>query len=133
MRKQPQAIQEAMDLTIDPEEILYVVTEMTRRHDKREAPDWFTSIGVLVERYPGDVERVFCITERMRCLVQMMKDSRMRRWTVDAKDPSCSITNEAVFRAAAKCPLVLRKKRMSFDADEFFRIVLEESDSEGTA
>ena len=112
MRKSLRAIQEAMDRECSAQmKFFMLVTEMTRRHDERiPLIGSRLSASLWSDLSPAIWNAIFCITERMRCLVQMMKDSRMRRWTrCEAKDPSCSITNEAVFRAAAKCPLVLRK------------------------
>jgi hypothetical protein len=75
---------------------------------------------------------MFCVSERMRCLAELMKDPRMRRWTIEDPDPACMITNHAVFHAVAKCSLQMDEKKVWFDADEFFRIVLEECEPEGT-
>ena len=50
-----------------------------------------------------------------------------------AKDIVVDPEDGAVFRAVAKCPLQMDENRIWFDADEFFRIVLQECDPEGTA
>jgi hypothetical protein len=45
--------QEITELKIGPEEVVYLVQEMTRRHDEEEDVDFFTSIAILGERYRG--------------------------------------------------------------------------------
>jgi hypothetical protein len=121
-------------LVIDPEEIIYLAQEMAKLHEEQEPTDWYTSIGILAEKYPGDPDRVFCISERFRCLRMLMNNPRMQRWSITAiDDPDCNHTNGAVFRAVAKCPLRRVEERLHFDADDFFRIVLEEAEVEGHA
>lgn len=120
------------------EEILYVVTKMTRLHEDGEKPDFESAMFILAERYRGKrnaVEKMFAITERMLCLSNLMKmnDDRMRGWTMDTIEEGCMLTNEAVFTATAICPLRKKAERMCFDPDEFFDIVLRESESEGKA
>jgi hypothetical protein len=95
---------------------------------------------VLKDRYETEhmqvqTTKMFCITERMRCLVEMTKDDRVRGWSMQAVEKDCLLTNDAVFRGVALCPLKEdgEGKRMHFDPDEFFNIVLQESDSEGRA
>jgi hypothetical protein len=119
-------------LTIEPDEILYLVQEMTRRAREGDSVDWHTSIGVLADKYPGDPDRVFCISERIRCLVDMMSDPRMVAWTKKAPDLEYTLTKAPVFKATAKCPLIRGDKRFKFDPDVFFRIILEEAEAEGT-
>jgi hypothetical protein len=46
-------------------------------------------------------------------------------------DMDYSLTEAPVFKATAKCPLILGEKRYKFDPDDFFRIV-EEAEGEGT-
>jgi len=128
------SIKAIQELKIEPEEILYLMQEMTKRHDMNEQADWYTSIAILAERYPSDPDRTFCISERMRCLLPLMKDARMRGWSFESwDDPECTMTNEAVFRAIAKCPLRGGSERMRFDSDEFFQIVLEDSKPDANA
>jgi hypothetical protein len=59
----------------------------------------------------------------------------MRGWTMQAIEPDCLLTNEAVFGGVAMCPLKRDAdgKRAHYDADEFFNIVLQESEPEGRA
>jgi hypothetical protein len=120
--------------TADVEDILYLVQEMTRRHEESDddniGPE--TATIIMIARYPGQIGKVHAIMERMRLLPQMMKDPRMKGWSMD-KLEDCVLTSEAVFRAVARCPV--RYDRVAdqtyFDADEFFVIVLDETPAEG--
>jgi len=122
---------------VKPEEILYIVTNMTRLHEEGEKPDFQTALFILSDHYRGKrnaVDKVFVITERLQCLGNLIRknDERMRGWTLEAVEPDCMITNTAVFAATALCPLRRGEKdRPYFDPNEFFDIVLRESDSEG--
>ena len=122
---------------VRPEEILYVVTNMTRLHEEGKKPDFQTAMFILSDYYRGKrnaVDKVFVITERLQCLANLIKknDERMRGWTMEAVDPDCMITNTAVFVATALCrPRRGDKDRPYFDPDEFFDVALSESESEG--
>jgi hypothetical protein len=129
----PVMMQRAQEIIVDPEDIIFLVKEMTKLREEGRNVDWATSIFILRDLYESDADKMFCVSERMRCLSKLMKDPRMKGWTIEDPDPECIITNHAVFRAVAKCMLRFDEKRTWFDADEFFRIVLEECDAEGTA
>ena len=118
---------------VKPEEIIALVQEMETRHDEGRELDWESSIIVLLQQHPGQPQKVLCISERIRCLFEMTKDARMRRWSFETPEHGCLRTSEAVFRAAALCPLHAHKDGVRFDADEFFRIVLDETPSDGRA
>jgi hypothetical protein len=137
MSKVPAWARETVAMTIEPEDIVHLVQEMTRLHDEGRGegrtPDMYSAIGILAERHRGDVGKPACIMQRMRCLEEVMKDSRMRGWSFNGPEEGCKITSEAVFRATAICPLKATSKRLWFDADNFFEIVLRETDSEGNA
>jgi hypothetical protein len=66
-------------------------------------------------------------------LSKLMKDDRMHGWTMETNDPKCVLTNSAVFDAVALCPLRVKDDHFYFDADEFFKIALEEVEPEGHA
>jgi hypothetical protein len=135
MSRIPRCVREIQKLEIATEEITYLVEEMARQHEQREQGEvnFYTAVAILAERYRQDHDRCFCVMERMRCLVEVMRDSRMRGWTIQGIEEGCLITNEAIFRAVAKCPLKADAKRAWFDPDEFFNIALSELESEGNA
>ena|ERR1035437_106889 len=137
MGRIPKIIRDIQLMQIKAEEITDLVLEMARLHQERGPGkvDFYTAVGILAERYRDtkDHDRPFCVMERMRCLNGLLGDERMRGWTINGIEESCLLTNGAVFRAVAKCPLKANAKRVWFDADEFFDIVLSETESEGTA
>ena len=62
----------------------------------------------------------------------MLKDKRAKGWSFNGVEPGCTITQEALFRAAALAPLHCPNgKKLKFQRKEFFRIVLEETESIG--
>lgn len=131
--KIPEMMLQAKDIVVDPEGIVFRVREMTTQGEEGHGVDWTTSLFVLRDLYENDANRIFCISERIRCLKELMKHPRMRGWTIEDPHPAYVITNGAVFHAIAKCPLQMNENRIWFDADEFFRIVLEECEPEGKA
>jgi hypothetical protein len=109
---------------------------VARRHEESDDDSigLETAAIIMVAPYPGQVEKVHAIMERMRLLPKMMKEPRMKGRSMDKRD-DCVLTSEAVFRAVAKYSV--RYDRVSdrtyVDADEFFRVVPGETPAEGTA
>ena len=62
---------------------------------------------------------------------EMMKDNRMRGWMPPGAARGAVVTNPAVLDAVALCPLKADTKRTWFEADEFFRIVLQQAEAKG--
>ena len=136
--KRDDAVLRAFNLKIRPDEIIYLIQEMTNRHDLSEKPDFYTSMAILLNRYKGQkraADRMFSITTRMHCLSDLMKtgDERWNGWSKMTSDPACIVTHQAIFEATALCPLHVSQERTYFDADEFFKIDLERAESEGNA
>lgn len=137
MSRIPNSIRDIQNMEITTEEITHLVEEMARQHQDRRPGevDFYTAVAILAERYRDsqDHHRSFCVLERMRCLNELLCDERMRGWTIQGIQEGCLLTNEAIFRAVAKCPLKANAKRVWFDPDEFFTIALSETESEGSA
>lgn len=121
MRDIPQSIKAIQSLVIDPEEIRFIVRELTKEQNSSREAEWYALMTILVQRYPGDLQRSCCISDRMECAVPLMKDRRMKEIAPDLKDTSRS-TTQALFHAVAKCPLRTDGKRVWFDPDEFFAL-----------
>lgn len=127
--------QEITNLEINPEDVAYLAQEMARRNHAENA-DFFTLIAILGERFRGQeksADRMFCISTRMECLSELMKDQRMRGWTIETNEAQYTLANWAIFHAAAVCTLQVQDDRFYFDADEFFRIALADLEPEGHA
>jgi hypothetical protein len=133
VKKVRNILDEIVKTKIKPAEISDFVAEMAKRHEESRDTDWYAQVAILVGRYSGRPKRPVAIMERMRCLVALMGDPRMRGWTMEAKDPECTITHEAVFFATATSPLHQIGEELRFDADEFFDIVLTAAEAGGHA
>ena len=121
MREIPQSILAIQNLVIKPEEIRFVVRELAKDQNSSRDGDWFTAMAILVQRYPGDLKRSCCISDRMECAVPLMNDRRMQGIAEEARHTSSS-PSQAMFHAVAKCPLRTDGRRVWFDPDEFFAI-----------
>ena len=80
--------QDVNNTKITPEEIIYLVTEMSRLKEAGGEPCFETAAFILSrhledEKLRDRVDKAFCIMERMRCLSLVANDDRMRagRWT----------------------------------------------------
>lgn len=115
---------------IDPADVLYLVSEMGKRKDDGQDVSWYTQVAILADRFPKGSLKPMAIMERMQALLPMLKDKRAAGWSFQGAEPGCTITHEAMFRAAAltslHCP---HGKRMVFKRTEFFRVALEQTDS----
>jgi hypothetical protein len=130
--------QDIPTIKIEPEEIIYLVEQMQApsRGSTDNGGGFFASMAILGNRYRGEkncVDRMFCIQTRMECLAGLMKDDRMRGWTMETNDPKWTVTNGAIFHATALCPLLIESGRFHFNPDEFSRIALEVAEPEGRA
>jgi hypothetical protein len=81
---EPRSRKELYSTRVKPEEILYIVTNMTRLHEEGKKPDFFTAMCILSDRYRGRknaIAKTFVITERLNCLSNLIKrnDERMPR------------------------------------------------------
>lgn len=121
MREIPQSIRAIQSLVIEPEEIRFVVRELAKDQNSGREGDWYTAMTVLVQRYPGDLKRACCISDRMECAIPLMNDRRMQEIAEEARHTSSS-SSQAMFHAVAKCPLRTDGRRVWFDPNEFFAI-----------
>lgn len=132
----PSIMQQIYDSTkITPEELISLIKEVSQRHEDGEDIE-YAMISILSERYRGKDEekhKRFVIMQRLDCLTNLLRDERMRAWTFEGKEEGSFRSNEAVFRAAALCRLRRKNGRAYFNPDEFFHLVLVESESTGRA
>jgi hypothetical protein len=129
----PQFIKNVQSIEVRPSEIFDLVGEMAALHDEGGNPDWYTAAAITAGNFHSNPDKVISIMERMGCLIALMKDPRMRGWTIARIEEGCVFTHQSVFAATAKCTLQINEERIFFDPEEFFRIALIERDAEGQA
>lgn len=80
-------------------------------------------------------EEILAVSYRLGALAKLIKDGQGKPWTFAVTKESYHMVNEALFRAAARAPLMEAKTvgDVAFDLKTFIPIALEEADSEGTA
>lgn len=120
------------NLVVETRELTDLVQEINKDDHEDGQTDWYTAVAILANRYKGDPDRAFCVLKRIECLLALMKEPRMRGWSVETTEPGCVVTHHAAFEAAARCPLRLSGDHFYFNPDEFFRIALEKRAPEGS-
>lgn len=70
---------------------------------------------------------------RLRALAEIVKETDRSSWVMTLRGKDYKLINEAALRAAARTPLVEKKRKLKFDPSQFAKIVLEESEAEGSA
>ncbi len=119
---------------IEPSDIKYLVLELEKLRGSGVSKGFETQVSILLKRHGvNKSSKIFAIIERMRCLVDLMEDDRMRGWTLQGTVEGCTLTHEAVFAATATCRLIYRDEHFSFDPDEFFRVALRHTPGEAKA
>jgi hypothetical protein len=81
-------------------------------------------------------ETILAIDYRLRALAKMISEGEGKPWTFAIiEDGGGHMVNEALFKAAARAPLFEAETvaQVSFDRDQFLRIALEESETDGEA
>lgn len=80
-------------------------------------------------------EVILAIDYRLRALAKLIGEGEGKPWTYAVEEDGGHMINEALLRAAARAPLFEAKivKDVRFDLEEFMKIALEESDTEGQA
>jgi uncharacterized protein HemY len=136
MNSESKRWQHIANMPIKPEEIFDLFEEMAQYCEKTgEKPGLDTALAILFEKYKkrkNAVERVFAISERLKCLVRLTKDKRMREWTRKTDDPDCIEIHSTVGGATARCTVKFEGNNSYFDPEEFFQIVQEQQEAEST-
>ncbi len=80
-------------------------------------------------------EVILAIDYRLRALAKLIKEGEGKPWAYAIAEDGGHMVNEALFKAAARAPLFEAKTvgQVSFDRDEFMKIALEESETDGRA
>ncbi|MDA9539229.1 hypothetical protein ACM41_24320 [Bradyrhizobium sp. CCBAU 21362] len=80
-------------------------------------------------------EVILAIDYRLRALAKLISEGKGKPWTFAMTEEGGHMVNEALFRAAARAPLFTAKTvgEVAFNPDEFMKIALEESETDGQA
>lgn len=80
-------------------------------------------------------ELILAVDYRLRALVKLISEGQGKPWTLATTVEGGHVVNEALFRAAARAPLFAAKTvgEVAFNLDEFMKIALEESETDGQA
>jgi hypothetical protein len=80
-------------------------------------------------------EVILAVSYRLGALAKLISEGEGKPWTFAVADDGGHMVNEALFKAAARAPLFEAKTvgAVSFDRDEFMKIALEESETDGKA
>lgn len=80
-------------------------------------------------------DEILAVSYRLGALAKFIQEGEGKPWTFAVKEDDGHMVNEALFRAAARAPLMETKTvgDVTFDHKVFMQIALEESESEGTA
>jgi len=70
---------------------------------------------------------------RLQALADIVKQTDRSSWVMTLRGKDYKLINEAALRAAARTPLVEKKRQLRFDPSQFAKIALEESEAEGSA
>ncbi|KRQ00353.1 hypothetical protein AOQ73_19305 [Bradyrhizobium pachyrhizi] len=78
---------------------------------------------------------ILAIDYRLRALAKFISAGQGKPWTYAITEEHGHMVNEALFRAAARAPLFQAKTvgDVAFKPDEFMKITLEESETDGQA
>jgi hypothetical protein len=80
-------------------------------------------------------EEILAVSYRLGALAKLIKEGEGKPWTFAVTQDNYHMVNEALFRAAARAPLMEAKTvgEVAFDPKIFTPIALEEAESEGNA
>jgi hypothetical protein len=88
-------------------------------------------ISALADKIPS--QDVLAVMHRLYALANTMADGEGKAWRTDLENQDYTLLDEALFRAAARAPLMEAETmaEMKFDLKQFLDIALEESKPEG--
>ena len=80
-------------------------------------------------------EEILAVSYRLGELAKLLEKGEGKPWTFAVTNENYHMVNEALFRAAARAPLMEAKTvgDVSFEPEAFMKIALEESEADGTA
>jgi hypothetical protein len=80
-------------------------------------------------------DAIIALSYRLGALAKFLREGEGNPWTFAVTGDNYHMVNEAIFRAAARAPLMEAKTvgDVSFNREIFMKVALEESEAEGTA
>jgi hypothetical protein len=80
-------------------------------------------------------EEILAVSYRLGALAKLIREGEGKPWTLAVTKDNYHMVNEALFRAAARAPLMEAKTvgDVAFELNTFIPIALEEAESEGRA
>jgi hypothetical protein len=107
------------------------VTAYRERHGQ---PDMTIAlVAALADDHKSDL--IIAVSYRLGALAKFVQEGEGRKWAIPVLHQDYKLVNEALFRAAARAPLMEAKTvgDVAFDRQTFYQTVLEESEAEGRA
>ena len=107
------------------------VTAYRERHGQ---PDMTIALLTsLASDHKPDV--IIAVSYRLGALAKFIQEGSGGKWAIPVLHEDYQLINEALFRAAARAPLMEAKTvgDVAFDPETFYQTVLEESQAEGSA
>jgi hypothetical protein len=106
---------------------------VTEDRDKLGPGDPILSLARVLHK-EHTPEAIFSVDCRLRALAKWISEGQGKPWTYATNDAG-HMVNEALFRAAARAPLFEAKTvgDVAFERDEFMKVALEESETDGQA
>jgi hypothetical protein len=103
-------------------------------HEKYGSAEPTVSIVRTLHKDYGH-EVISAVAYRLGALAKIIREGEGKPWTIAVSKDKLHMVNEALFRAAARAPLMEAKTvgDVSFNHDAFMKIALEESEVDGTA
>jgi hypothetical protein len=80
-------------------------------------------------------DEIIAVSYRLGALAKFIQEGEAGKWAIPVLHQEYQLVNEALFRAAARAPLMEAKTvgDVAFDSQLFYQTVLEESEAEGKA
>jgi hypothetical protein len=107
------------------------VTAYRERHGQ---PDMTIAlVAALADDHKSDL--IIAVSYRLGALAKFIQEGEGGKWAIPVLHQDYKLVNEALFRAAARAPLMEAKTvgDVAFDLQTFYQTVLEESEAEGRA
>jgi hypothetical protein len=114
-----------------PAKILIEAHEVVIKNHGSGRDPMISIIVALAKRY--EHKQLADAIMRLQAMTEIVAETDKSAWIVTVPNKDYKLINKAVLRAAARAPLIKKKKNLKFDPQGFLKIALEESEIEGSA